>query len=336
MHFSQLKRREFITLFGGAAAAWPLAARAQQAERVRRIGVLTGFAEDDATGQNVVAAFRQRLAELGWVEGRNVRIEVRWVAAGVTDLMRARAVELAGFAPELILVHGNRALDAVQKEMRGVPIVFAGIPDPVSSGIIASLAHPGGNVTGFTVYDGSSVGKLASLLKEVAASITSVALILSADFAVAGYYDLDAFKAAANTLGLRPVIIPIRDRAAIEPAIDMFAREPNCALLASSDQTIVTFRTPIIAAAARHRLPAIYGRREFITDGGLMSYGVDLPANYRSAAGYVDRILRGDKPGDLPVQQPTKFELVINLKTAKILGLTVPPGLLAIADEVIE
>jgi putative tryptophan/tyrosine transport system substrate-binding protein len=323
-----MRRREFITLLGGAAAAWPLAARTQQGERMRRIGVLTGFAEDDATGQKVVAAFRQRLAELGWVEGRNVRIEARWAAAGDRGLMRTRAVELVAFAPELILVHGIRALDAVQKEMRGVPIVFAAIPDPVGSGVIASLAHPGGTVTGFVAFDGLIVGKLASLLKEIAPNITRVGWILSADF--------DPFKAAADTLGLRAVIIPIRDRAAIEPAIDLFAREPNGALLASSDQTIVTFRTPIIAAAARHRLPAIYGRREFVTEGGLMSYGVDFAANYRSAAGYADRVLRGEKVGDLPVQQPTRFELVINLKTAKALNFTIPRTILALADEVIE
>jgi putative ABC transport system substrate-binding protein len=332
-----MQRREFIAFLGSATVSWPLAARGQpQRGGMRRIGVLTGFAEDDATGQKVVAAFRQRLGELGWVEGRNVRIEVRWVAAGDTDLMRARAMELAVFAPELILVHGNRALNAVQKGIRGLPIVFAGISDPVSSGIMASLAHPGGNVTGFTVFDGSSVGKLASLLKEVAPGITRVALILSADFAVDTNSNLDAFKAAADALGLKPVIIPIRERGAIEPAIDMFAREPNGALLTSTDQTIVTFRAPIIAMAARHRLPAIYGRRELVAEGGLMSYGVDLAANYRSAAGYADRILRGEKPADLPVQQPTRFELVINLKTATALGLTVPDKLLALADEVIE
>jgi putative ABC transport system substrate-binding protein len=334
-----MRRRDFIGLLG-SAAAWPLASRAQQqGGGMRRIGVLTGFAEGDATGQKLVAAFRQRLAELGWVEGRNIRIEVRWVAAGDTDLMHARAVELAGFAPELILVHGNRALDAAQKAMRGVPIVFAAVTDPVRSGIVPSLAHPAGNVTGFTVFEGSSAGKLASLLKEVAPSITRLALIYSADFAVAAgpiNYGLDAFKAATDALGLEAAIIPIRDRAAIEPAIDMFAREPNGGLLASSDQTIVTFRAPIIAAAARHRLPAIYGRREFVTEGGLASYGIDLTANYRSAAGYVDRVLRGEKVGDLPVQQPTKFELVLNLKTAKSLGITIPPALLVTADEVIE
>jgi putative ABC transport system substrate-binding protein len=332
-----MRRRDFITLVGGAVAAWPLAARGQQQRGgMRRIGVLTGFAEDDATGRKLVAAFRQRLAELGWVEGRNIRIEVRWAAAGDTDLMRARAVELAGFAPDLTLVHGTRALEAVQREMRGVPIVFASIPDPVSSGITAGLAHPGGNVTGFTTFDGSSAGKLAGLLKEVAPSITRVALIFSADLGVAANYNLDAFKAAADTLGLRAVTIPIRDRGSIEPAIERFAREPNGGLLAGADQTIFTFRAPIIAAAARHRLPAIYGRGEFVTEGGLMSYAADIAANYRSAAGYADRILRGEKVGDLPVQQPTRFELMINLKTAKALGLGVSQDMLSIADEVIE
>jgi putative ABC transport system substrate-binding protein len=335
-----MRRRELIRLFGGAAAAWPLAARpfaahAQQGERMRRVGVLTGFAQDDPTGQMVVAAFRQRLAGLGWTEGRNVRIEVRWAAAGDVDLMRANAVELARMAPDLILVHGGRALAAVQREMHGIPIVFAGVSDPIRDGIVASLAHPGGNVTGFTLFEGSSIGKLAGLLKAVAPGITRVALILSADYAdKAGVtHELGAVAAA---LGVKTVVAPIGNPADIEQAIEMFGREPNGGLLSAGDQTVVTYRQRIIALAARYRLPAAYGRREFVADGGLISYGVDLAENYRSAATYVDRILRGEKPGDLPVQQPTKFELMINLKTAKALGIAVPPGLLATADEVIE
>ncbi len=334
MQVDQLKRRAFIMLLG-TAGAWPLAARAQQGERVRRIGVLTGFAEDDRTGQGLVATFRQRLGGLGWVEGRNVRIEVRWAAAGDVALMRTYAIELARMAPEVILVHGNRALAAVEREMHDVPIVFAGVPDPVSSGIVASLARPGGNATGFTTFDGSSIGKLAGLLKEIAPAITRVALILAADFAGSAI-NMTALDTAAAALGLKAVIVPVRDPAEIEPAIEMFTREPNGSLLAPADQTIVTYRKPIIAAAARHRLPAVYGRREFVDDGGLISYGVDLAENYRNAAGYADRILRGEKPGDLPVQQPTRFELVINLKTAMALGLTVPTGVLTGADEVIE
>jgi putative ABC transport system substrate-binding protein len=330
-----MRRRDLITLFGGAAAAWPFAASAQQGERMRRIGVLTGFAQDDGTGQALVAAFRQRLAGLGWVEGRTVRIEVRWAAAGDAALMKTHAIELARLAPDVILVHANRALAAVQREMHDTPIVFAGMLDPVRSGIVANLARPGGNITGFTTFEGSNIGKLAGLLKEITPGITRVALILAADFA--GNVDnANALDTAAAALGVKAVIVPIRDPADIEPAIEMFAREPNGSLLAVGDQTIVTYRKPIIAAAASHRLPAVYGRREFIADGGLMFYGVDLAENYRSAAGYVDRILRGEKPGDLPVQQPTKFELVINLKTARTLGLAVPPTLLAIADDVIE
>jgi putative tryptophan/tyrosine transport system substrate-binding protein len=327
-----MRRRQFVTLLGGAAA-WPLAAGAQQG--VRRIGVLTGFAEDDRTGQAVVAAFRQRLAGLGWAEGSNIRIEVRWAAAGNTALMRAHAIDLARLAPELILVHGNRALDAVQQEMRGTPIVFAGVGDPIRSGIVASLARPGGNITGFTTFEGSSIGKLAGLLKEIAPGITRVAWILAADFAgnTANTNELDK---AATAIGVKAVLVPVKDPAEIEPAIEMFAREPNGSLLVPSDQTVVTYRKPIIAAAARHRLPAVYGRREFADDGGLISYGVDLAENYRSAAGYADRILRGEKAGDLPIQQPTRFELVINLKTAKALGLTVPLALQASADELIE
>jgi putative ABC transport system substrate-binding protein len=301
---------------------------------MRRIGVLTGFAEDDRTGQALVAAFRQRLAGLGWVEGHNVRVEVRWAAAGNVALMRTHAIELARLAPEVILVHGSRALVAVQREMHGIPIVFAGVPDPVSSGFVASLARPGGNVTGFTTFEGSSIGKLADLLKEVAPGITRVAMILAVEFANAG--NANALDTAAAALGMKAVIVPVTDPAEIAPGIEMFAREPNGSLLAPADQTVVTYRKPIIAAAARYRLPAIYVRRDFVDDGGLMSYGVDLAENYRSAAGYADRILRGEKPGDLPVQQPTRFELVINLKAAKALGLTVPLALLTRADEVIE
>jgi putative ABC transport system substrate-binding protein len=330
-----MRRREFITLLGCAAVAWPLAARAQKAERVRRIGVLTGFAEDDRTGQAVVAAFRQRLAGLGWVEGRNVGIEVRWAAAGDVALMRAHARELARLAPELILVHGTRSLAAVQQETPGIPIVFAGVPDPIRSGIVTSLARPGGSVTGFTTFEGSNIGKLAGLLKETAPRIARVASIVSADFADNASIT-EALDTAAAALGVKAVIVPVTDPAEIEPAIEMFAREPNGGLVASGDQTIVTYRKPIIAAAARHRLPAVYGRREFAADGGLISYSADPAENYRSAAGYADRILRGEKPGDLPIQQPTRFELLINLKTAKALGIEVPPSLLARADDVIE
>jgi putative ABC transport system substrate-binding protein len=328
-----MRRRQFITLLGTAALAWPRAARAQQG--VRRIGVLTGFAEDDRTGQAVVAAFRRRLAGLGWAEGRNIRIEVRWAAAGNTALMRAHAIDLARLAPELILVHGNRALDAVQQEMRGTPIVFAGVGDPIRSGIVASLARPGGNITGFTTFEGSSIGKLAGLLKEIAPSIARVAWILAADF-VGNTANTNELDKAAAAIGVKAVLVPVKDPAEIEPAIEMFAREPSGSLLVPSDQTVVTYRKPIIAAAARHRLPAVYGRREFADGGGLISYGVDLAENYRSAAGYADRILRGEKPGELPIQQPTQFELVINLKTAKALGLTVPLALQASADELIE
>jgi putative ABC transport system substrate-binding protein len=268
------------------------------------------------------------------VEGRNVRIEVRWAAAGDVAMMRTHAIELARLAPEVILVHGNRALAAVQREMHGIPIVFAGVPDPVSSGFVASLARPGGNVTGFTTFEGSNIGKLAGLLKEIAPGITRVAMILAVDF-VGNAGNANAIDTAAAALGAKAVIVPVKDPAEIAPAIEMFAREPNGSLLAPADQTVVT-RKPIIAAAPRHRLPAIYGRREFVDDGGLMSYGVDLAENYRSAAGYADRILRGEKPGDLPVQQPIRFELVINLKAAKAIGLTMPPTLIARADEVIE
>jgi putative ABC transport system substrate-binding protein len=228
-----MNRREIISLFGGAVA-WPVAASAQQDQRVRRVGVLTGFAEDDWTGQTLVGAFRQRLAGLGWVEGRNVRIEVRWAAAGSVAVMRTHATELARLAPEVILVHGSRALAAVQREMHETPIVFAGVPDPVSSGFVASLARPGGNVTGFTTFEGSNIGKLANLLKEVAPGITRVAMILAVEFANAG--NANALETAAVALGLKAVIVPVKDPGEIAPAIEMFAREPNGSLLAPADR----------------------------------------------------------------------------------------------------
>jgi putative ABC transport system substrate-binding protein len=330
-----MKRRQFITLLGGAAATWPLAARAQPAGRLRRIGVLSGFAEGDLIGQSLVAAFRQRLQGLGWTEGRNVRLDVRWAAAGNLDLMRANAVELVRMAPDLILVHGNRALAAVQLETSAIPIVFAATADPVDSRQVESLARPGGNATGFTTFEGSSVGKLTELLKEIAPGIVRVALIGSPD--TAGYApDAHELEKAAAALGVKTVVAPVRNPVEIEQAIEMFARGPNGGLVVRADTTVTTYRKPIIALAARYRLPAVYARRDFVPDGGLLSYGIDVAENYRSAATYVDRILRGEKPGDLPVQQPPKFELVINLKTAKALGLSVPASLLAIADEVIE
>jgi putative ABC transport system substrate-binding protein len=330
-----MRRRDFITLVGGTVVAQPLAARAQQGERVRRIGVLSGFAEGDLIWQSLIAAFRQRLQGLGWSEGRNVRLELRWAAAGNLDLMRAHAVELVRMAPDLILVHGNRALAAVRRETRDIPVVFAAVSDPIDSKQVESLARPGGNATGFTIFEGSSIGKLTELLKEIAPGIARVALIESPD-TLNSVANVHEFETAAAALGLKPVIALVRNAAEIEPAIEMLAREPNGGFVALADTTILTYRQPIIALAARYRLPAVYGRRDFVADGGLLSYGVDIAENYRRAATYADRILRGEKPADLPVQQPTRFELVINLKTAKALGLTVPLTLQSSADEVIE
>jgi putative ABC transport system substrate-binding protein len=331
----KIGRRQFISALGGAIAALPLAVRAQQSDRMRRIGVLSGFAEGDPIGQSLVAAFRRRLAELGWTEDRNVRFDVRWAAAGDLNLMRSHAIELVEMAPDLILVHGSRALAAVQRQTRHIPIVFASVPDPVASKQVESLARPGGNATGFTTFEGSRAGKLAEVLKDTAPGIGRVALIINPD--VPEYVlEKHAFEQAAPVLGVKPVVAPVRSPAEIEQAIEMFGHEPNGGLVLLSDLTITTYRKQIIALAAHYRLPAVYGRRDFVADGGLISYGFDLAENYRSAASYVDRILKGEKPEDLPVQQPTKFELVINLKTAKALGLDIPPAVLARADEVIE
>ena len=328
-------RRQFITALGGAAVAWPHAARAQQSERTRRISVLSGFAEGDPIGQSLVAAFRRRLAELGWTEGRNVQFDMHWAAAGDLNLMQTQAVELVRTAPDLILVNGNRALAAVQRETHDIPIVFAAVSDPVASKQVESLARPGGNATGFTSFEGSKADKLAEVLKEIAPSIVHVALIISPDLSES-VREGHAFEQAAAMLGVRSVVAPVRNDVEIQQAIELLRREPNGGMVLSSDLTIITYRKTIIALAAQYRLPAVYARRDFVVDGGLISYGADLADNYRSAATYADRILKGEKPNDLPVQQPTKFDMAINLKTAKALGLTVPPLLLATADEVIE
>jgi putative tryptophan/tyrosine transport system substrate-binding protein len=327
-------RRDFIVGLG-SATAWPLTARAQQPERMRKVALLTGFAEGDPIGQAVVAAFQQRLQGLGWTEGRNVRFEVRWAAAGDLDLMRTHAVDLVRTGPDLILVHGNRALAAVQRETHDIPIVFAAVADPVDYRQVESLARPGGNATGFTIFVGPMLGKLTQILKEIAPDVTHVALLHSPDTPSSVRNTL-ALEAATEVLGVKLVFAPVRNPVEIEQSIDMFAREPNGGLVVIPDLTMTTFRRPIIALASRYRLPAIYGLRQFVAEGGLISYGNDLRGNYRSGAVYVDRILRGEKPSDLPVQQSVKIELVINTKTAKAFGIEVPEALLAIADEVIE
>ena len=315
-----MTRREFITLLGGAAAAWPLAARAQQPDRVRRIGVLMSNAEGSAEGQARVAALVKGLEQLGWSDGRNVRIDYRWT--GDAERLRRNVAELISLSPDVILVSGRTAaVAAVQQATRTVPIVFTIILDPVGAGLVESLARPSGNATGFTVSEYGFGAKWLELLKEIAPGVKQVAVIREAGTTVGGG-QLAAIQAVAPALGMELIPIGVRDAGEIERGVTVFARSPNGAL--------------IVTLAARHKLPAVYYGRFFVTAGGLMSYGPDYLEQHWRAAGYVDRILKGEKPADLPVQAPTKYELVINLKTAKALGLDVPPTLLVRADEVIE
>jgi len=328
-----VRRRDFITLLGGAAA-WPLAASAQQAGRMRRVGVLTAFAENDPDAQAYMTAFRQALEKLGWAAGRNLRIDYRWGSAE-PERIRTYAIELVGLKPDVILAVTAQALQPLQQVTSSIPIVFTQMGDPIGSGFVTSMAHPGGNITGFTPAEFSMQGKRLEMLKEVAPHITRVAVLFNPEqIPQAGM--LRAVEAVAPSVGVQLMAAAVRDAAEIERAIDQFAREPTGGLIVLPSGATIVHRDLIIALAARYRLPAAYQYRQFVTGGGLMSYGNDLADQYRQAASYVDRILRGEKPGDLPVQQPTKFELIINLKTAKALGLTIPPSLLALADEVIE
>jgi putative tryptophan/tyrosine transport system substrate-binding protein len=329
-----MKRRQFITLLGGAAAAWPLAARAQQPERMRRVGVLMHLAADDPEGQARIAAFTQGLQELRWTIGRNVRIDYRW-AAGDAERGRKYAAELVALAPDVILAAGGAVVAPLLQTSRTVPIVFAQTPDPVGAGFVASLARPGGNATGFTIFEFGMGGKWLELLKEIAPRVTRAAVLRDAALA-AGTGQLGAIQSVAPSFGVELSPIDVRDAGEIERAVTAFARSPNDGLLVTGSALATVHRDLIVALAARHRLPAVYPFRLFVAGGGLISYGPDSIDPYRQAAGYVDRILKGEKPADLPVQAPTKYELVINLKTAKALGLELPQTLLARADEVIE
>jgi len=328
-----VKRREFITLLGGAAA-WPLAAGAQQPDRMRRIGVLINRAADNPEGQTRFAAFLQGLQEAGWAVGRNARIDIRW---GADDVERERkyAAELVALVPNIILAGGTLSVAAVQQASRSVPIVFAGVGDPVGAGFVDSLAQPGGNVTGFMAFEYSLSGKWLELLKEVAPGVKRAAVLRYAANP-SGPVNFGVIQALAPSLGVEVSAVNVRDAGEIERSIAAFARSPNGGLVVTPNADATIHRDLIIALAARHKLPAVYGNRFSVTGGGLVSYGPDWVDQYRRAAGYVDRILKGAKPADLPVQAPTKFELVINLKTARALGLEVPPTLLARADEVIE
>ena len=330
---SYIRRRKFLATLGGAAT-WPLAARAQQPERMRRIGVLLPYAADDREGQTRLAAFQQALAELGWSDGGNVRIETRW-GAGDPDRYRQYAAELVALAPDVVVAVTTAVAAALQRETRSVPIVFAGAVDPVGAGVVASLARPGGNTTGFTTFEYGISPKWLALLKEIAPHVTRAAVIR--DSTVAGEHGLlGGIQSVASSLRVELNLIDARDIGQMERAVAAFAREPNGGQIVFAGALASLHRDLIISLAARHRLPTVFTDRAFVTAGGLASYGPNRVEQYRPAAGYVDRILKGEKPADLPVQAPTKYELVINLKTAKTLGLEVPPTLLARADEVIE
>ena len=329
-----MKRREFITLIGGAAAAWPLAARGQQSEQKRRVGVLMGLAAEDTEARDRIAAFEQGLQQLGWTNGGNLQIDYRR-GAGATDLTRRYADELVALAPDVILASGGTVVGPLLQATRTVPIVFTQTPDPVAAGFVASLARPGGNATGFTTSEYGVSGKWLELLKEIAPGVTRAA-VLRDPTTPSGIGQFASLQSAAPSFGVELSPVNVRDASEIQHDVTAFARGSNGGLIVTSSGLAAVHRQLIITLAARHRLPAIYSYSYFATSGGLISYGPDPIDQYRRAAGYVDRILRGEKPADLPVQAPTKYELAINLKTAKALGLTVPPTLLARADEVIE
>ena len=327
-----MRRREFITLLGGSAT-WPLAARAQQRERMRRIGVLVGLAENDPEMKERLAGFRQGLEKLGWWEGSNVRIDYRFAPAGAQAQLLAR--ELVALRPDVLLAQSTPATAALKPETSTIPIVFAGVADPIGSGFVASLSRPNGNLTGLLQYEEGITGKWLAMLKEIAPNLTRAALLANPKTAAFDYF-LRSAKTLAPSLAIEVVPLPIENANDIERSIEGFAREGNGGLVLPPDTTTVVHRDLIIELAARHRLPAVYAVRVFVVASGLMYYGTDFVELYRQAASYVDRILRGAKTVELPVQMPTRFETVLNLKTAKALGLTVPPGLLVAADQVIE
>jgi putative ABC transport system substrate-binding protein len=330
-----MKRREFISLLGGAAAAWPLAARAQQSDRVRRIGVLMNTSDSDPESQVRIAAFQQGMEKLGWTIGRNIQIDYRW-GIGDVERTRAAAAELLRLAPDVILSNATTATAVLQQATRTIPIVFVVVSEPVALGFVESLARPGGNMTGFAYLEPSLGAKWLELLKEIAPRITRVAIIYNPKTAPNAALFSRSAEMAAKRFAIDPITISLDEASGIEPIMTSVGREPGHGLIFPPDTFSTVHRKLIVELAARHQLPAIYFQRPFTSEGGLVSYGADIPDLFRRAASYLDRILRGEKPADLPVQQPTKFELVINLKTAKALGLDVPPMLLALADEVIE
>jgi putative tryptophan/tyrosine transport system substrate-binding protein len=330
-----MRRRKFITLVGGAAVAWPLAARAQQPDRMRRIGVLMAVPENDHEYQAFLAAFREGLQKLGWAEGRNIRIDTRWAALDA-EAMQRFAKELVALQPDLIVSQSTPTTASLLQQTRTIPIIFALVIDPIGSGFVASLPRPGGNVTGFIAMEGSLAGKWLELLKEIAPRVTRVAFLFNPATAPYAEYFLNPFKAAAASFAVEGIATPVRDSSELESVVAAQAREPNGGLIVMPESFLNTHRVEITSLAARYRLPAVYAFRFFTEFGGLLSYGNDFIDNYRRAATYVDRILKGEKPANLPVQAPTKYELVINLKTANALDLDVSLRLQQRADEVIE
>ena len=337
MQFVQLKRREFIAVLGGAAAAWPLAALAQQGEHVRRIGALMGFAENDPEARLWIAKFIQGLSELGWIVGRNLQMDIRWDAESSIDQRQIFAKELVSLQPDVILSITTPATAALHRETRTIPVVFVIVSDPIGSGFVASLPRPGGNLTGFMFQEPTIAAKMLELLTEIAPGVKRAAIMFNPDTApyMETYY-VPPFEDAARALKVAPISAPVHNDAEIERLVASLGREPGSGLIGAPDRFIQIRRAPIIAAAARHSIPAIYSYTVHVREGGLLSYGTDYSDEFRRAAPYVDRILRGAKPADLPVQTPVKFELAINLKTAKALGLIVPPTVLARATEVVE
>jgi putative ABC transport system substrate-binding protein len=328
-----MKRREFVTILGGAAA-WPLAARAQQGDRVRRIGVLVPGDENDPVYKSRVSAFTQALADLGWTEGRNVRMDLRWGRADINRI-QPLAQELVSLQPDIIVTSSTPSTVAVQRDTRTIPIVFANVGDPVASGIIARLDHPSGNLTGFADWEASLGGKWLELLSEIAPGLKRAAIMFNPDTAPVSSF-MPSFETAARSLKVVPIAAPVRDDGEIEAAIIALGREPGGGFVVMPDVFTTVHRAPIISTAARNSVPAVYSASHFARNGGLLSYGFDQVDSFRRTASYVDRILRGAKPAELPVQFPTKFETVLNLKTAKALGLEVPPSIRLRADEVIE
>jgi putative ABC transport system substrate-binding protein len=330
-----MRRREFIAGLGGVVA-WPLAARAQQGDRVRRIGVLIGWDENDRSAKAGLARFTQGLQELGWTDGKNLQMEIRW-AAGDVNRMQAYAKELVGLQPDVILANTTPVTAALQRETRTIPIVFAAVADPVGDGFVASLPRPGGNITGFISQEAAMAGKWLQLLTDIAPGVMRVAIIFNPDTAPGrGSYFPPLLEAAARSLKVDPIAAPVHSEAEIEMVIASAGREPRGGLIVLPDAFVRVHRAPIILLAARYKVPAVYSESFWHQEGGLLSYGVDRVDIFHRSASYLDRLLRGAKPSELPVQIPTKFEMVVNLKTANALGLVVPPALLVRADEVIE